>query len=75
MLQFRASKSRPVWCVKLPAALTFPSDPKLLERIEQSRKTLPLNSIKSLRVVPVGSETAEPIGLKELRRAARVRAA
>ena len=72
MLQFRASKSRPVWCVQLPAAVIFPTDAKLLERIEESRRTLPLNSIKSLRVVPVGRETAAAIGQQEPR---RVRAA
>jgi hypothetical protein len=72
MLQFRASKSRPVWCVQLPAAVIFPTDAKLLERIEESRRTLPLNSIKSLRVVPVVGEAAAAIGRQEPR---RVRAA
>lgn len=72
MLQFRASKCRPVWCVQLPAGVTFPTDPQLLERMEQSRKTLPVNSIKSLRLVRC-AETP-PSSAKE-RPAARVRAA
>jgi hypothetical protein len=75
MLQFRASKSRPVWCVKLPAAVIFPTDAKLLERIEESRRTLPLNSIKSLRVVPIDRETAAAIGQQEPRRTRRARVA
>ena len=75
MLQFRASKSRPVWCVQLPAAVIFPTDAKLLERIEESRRTLPVNSIKSLRVVPVDRETAAAIGRLEPPRAQRVRVA
>lgn len=36
-------------CVRLPAAVAFPTDVKLLERIETSRKALPANSIKPLR--------------------------
>lgn len=36
-------------CIRLPAAVAFPTDDKLLERIESSRKALPPNSIKPLR--------------------------
>lgn len=35
--------------IRLPAAVAFPTDVKLLERIETSRKALPANSIKPLR--------------------------
>jgi len=38
-------------CIKLPAAVAFPTDARLLERIETSRRALPLNSVKSLRRV------------------------
>jgi len=34
--------------IRLPAAVAFPTDVKLLERIETSRKALPANSIKPL---------------------------
>jgi hypothetical protein len=36
-------------CVRLPAAAAFPTDVKLLQRIESSRNALPANSVKSLR--------------------------
>jgi hypothetical protein len=36
-------------CIRLPAAVAFPTDGRLLERIETSRKQLPLNSIKPVR--------------------------
>ena len=35
--------------IRLPAAVAFPPDGRLLERIETSRKALPLNSIKPVR--------------------------
>jgi hypothetical protein len=35
--------------VKLPAAVAFPTDARLLQRIEASRRALPQNNIKSLR--------------------------
>ena len=35
--------------IRLPAAVAFPTDVKLLERIERSRKALPANSVKALR--------------------------
>jgi hypothetical protein len=35
-------------CIRLPAAVAFPTDDKLLERIETSRRALPANSIKPL---------------------------
>jgi hypothetical protein len=38
-------------CIKLPAAVAFPTDARLLERIETSRRALPLNSVKPLRRV------------------------
>ena len=38
-------------CIKLPAAVAFPTDARLLERIESSRRALPLNSVKPLRRV------------------------
>lgn len=43
--------------IRLPAAVEFPTDDKLLERIETSRKALPANSIKPLRR-PVPSSAA-----------------
>jgi hypothetical protein len=36
-------------CVKVPAAVAFPADERLLKRIEESRRALPLNNIKTLR--------------------------
>ena len=36
-------------CIRLPAAVAFPTDDKLIERIETSRKALPPNNVKSLR--------------------------
>ena len=40
--------SRGVLCVKLPAAVAFPIDSQLLDRLEQSRRALPPNSVKAL---------------------------
>ncbi len=37
-----------VSCVKLPAAVAFPIDSQLLDRLEQSRRALPPNSVKAL---------------------------
>ena len=37
-----------VSCVKLPAAVAFPTDDRLLQRIEQSRRALPANNMKPL---------------------------
>jgi len=42
-----ASESR-VSCVKLPAAVAFPTDDRLLKRIEESRRALPANNVKPL---------------------------
>ena len=39
---------RGVSCVKLPAAVEFPTDERLLHRLEQSRQALPPNSVKPL---------------------------
>jgi hypothetical protein len=36
-------------CIRLPAAVAFPPDPRLLERMERSRSALPPDSIKPLR--------------------------
>src|SRR5262245_15957224 len=37
-----------VSCVKLPAAVAFPTDDRLLQRIEESRRALPANNMKPL---------------------------
>jgi hypothetical protein len=39
---------REVSCVKLPATVAFPIDSQLLDRLEQSRRALPPNSVKPL---------------------------
>ena len=41
--------SRGVSCVKLPSAVAFPTNDRLLRRIEESRRTLPTNNMKALR--------------------------
>ena len=48
---------RGVSCVKLPATVAFPTDERLLARLEQSRRALPPNSVKPVRQVraPEGS--------------------
>ena len=38
-----------VSCVKLPATVAFPTDDRLLQRIEESRRALPRNNMKALR--------------------------
>lgn len=40
-----------VSCVKLPAAVAFPTNDELLRRLEVSRRALPANNIKALRRV------------------------
>ena len=40
--------SRGVSCVKLPAAVAFPTDDRLLQRLEESRRALPANNMKPL---------------------------
>jgi hypothetical protein len=35
--------------VKLPAAVAFPTDDRLIKRLEESRRALPPNSMKALR--------------------------
>jgi hypothetical protein len=35
--------------MKLPAAVAFPTDDRLLKRLEDSRRALPPNSVKALR--------------------------
>jgi hypothetical protein len=37
-----------VSCVKLPAAVAFPTDGRLLQRIEEQRRALPANNMKPL---------------------------
>jgi hypothetical protein len=37
-----------VSCVKLPAAVAFPTDERLLQRLEASRRALPANNMKPL---------------------------
>jgi hypothetical protein len=49
---------RGVGCVKLPATAAFPTDDKLLQRIEQARRALPRNSMKALWRAPQ-AENAE----------------
>ena len=39
---------RGVSCVKLPATVAFPTDGRLLQRIEESRRALPANNMKPL---------------------------
>lgn len=43
---------RGVGCVKLPATAAFPTDDKLLQRIEEARRALPRNSVKALHRAP-----------------------
>jgi hypothetical protein len=40
--------SAQVSCVKLPAAVAFPTDDRLLQRIEEARRALPRNNMKAL---------------------------
>lgn len=40
--------SHGVSCVKLPAAVAFPTDGRLLQRIEELRRALPANNMKPL---------------------------
>jgi hypothetical protein len=48
-MRFRDSfGSTGVSCVKLPAAVAFPTDGRLLQRIEASRRALPANNMKPL---------------------------
>jgi hypothetical protein len=54
-----------VSCVKLPAAVAFPTDDRLLQRIEELRRALPANNVKPLwksreRASSPASETCEP---------------
>ena len=55
-----------VSCIKLPAAVAFPTDGRLLQRIEESRRALPANNMKplwksrELAVEHVDHETVSP---------------
>lgn len=58
---------RGVSCVKLPAAVAFPTDDRLIKRLEESRRALPQNNMKPLRkyreppsTVPVVHRVREP---------------
>ncbi len=44
--------------IRLPATVIFPTNDKLLERIEKTRKTLPPNSIKALRRDGLGAASS-----------------
>jgi hypothetical protein len=46
-----------VGCVKLPATAAFPTDDKLLQRIEEARRALPRDSVKALRRAPQAENT------------------
>jgi hypothetical protein len=49
---------RGIACVKLPAAVAFPTDDALLRRLEARRRTLPPNNVKALwKVVELQSAT------------------
>ena len=56
-----------VSCVKLPAAVAFPTDDRLLRRIEESRRALPANNMKALwkRRERASAETSPPCALSE----------
>ena len=46
---WRSFGSHGVSCVKLPAGVAFPTDGRLLQRIETSRRALPMDNMKPLR--------------------------
>ena len=48
---------RGVSCVKLPSAVAFPTDGRLLQRIEESRRALPANNMKPLWKSALGTST------------------
>jgi virulence-associated protein VagC len=56
-----------VSCVKLPAAVAFPTDHRLLRRIEESRRALPANNMKALwkRRERASAEATPPCALSE----------
>jgi len=60
---------RGVSCVKLPAAVAFPIDSQLLDRLEQSRRALPPNSVKPL-LRSLEPQQAEPRSAQRPRDAA-----
>jgi hypothetical protein len=49
MFNRASSKGRYHTCVRLPAGAAFPTDGKLIERIEMSRKALPVDNVKPVR--------------------------
>jgi hypothetical protein len=48
MFTWRVRDQSGVSCVKLPAAVAFPTDDRLIQRIEEARRALPRNSVKPL---------------------------
>jgi len=56
-----------VSCVKLPAAVAFPTDDRLLRRIEELRRALPANNVKALwkRREGASAEATPPCALRE----------
>ena len=54
------SRDSVVSCVKLPPAVAFPTDDRLLQRIEESRRALPPNSVKALCRSRAGFSEARP---------------
>jgi hypothetical protein len=49
-----------VSCVKLPAAVAFPTDDRLLQRLEESRRALPANNMKPLWKTRDGASSPMP---------------
>ena len=54
-------------CVKLPAAVSFPTDDRFLRRIEELRRALPANNMKALwkRRERVSAAATPPCALSE----------
>ena len=53
-------------CVKLPAAVAFPTDGRLLQRLEESRRALPANNVKALlKSRELASQAQPPSPLRE----------
>lgn len=57
---------RGVKCVKLPAAVAFPTDGQLLQRLEELRRALPPNSVKSLLKTASRATPPQPVCIDEL---------
>jgi len=50
-----------VSCVKLPAAVAFPTDDRLLQRIGELRRALPANNVKPLWKSPSQAQPPSPL--------------